>query len=111
MRAHRVEIPLSGPLHDEAEVLLQESQSRDTGRDDLKQRMRDWFDRVLRYWNFQPKPVLCPTCQTRLDTLYPKGSREDCDLWELEMNGKGPTIIYTCLSCRERVPMPIGVLT
>ena len=102
MRAYRVEIPLSGPLHDEAEVLLQESQSRDTGSDDLKQRLRDWFDRVLRYWNFQP---------TRLDTLYPKGSREDCALWELEMNGKGPTIIYTCLSCRERVPMPIGVLT
>lgn len=111
MRAYRVEIPLSGPLHDEAEVLLLESQSGDTGRDDLKRRMRDWFDRVLRYWNFQPTPVLCPRCQTRLDTLYPKGSREDCDLWVLEMNGKGPAIIYTCLSCRERVPMPIGVLT
>lgn len=107
----RVEIPLASPLEKELELLQDELRDSEDLTDDLKRRLRAWYEKVLRYWNFRVDTTICPICKTRLDTRHVKGSDEDLETWELRMTTKGPSLVYTCLSCGVEVDATITHLS
>jgi hypothetical protein len=99
MAYFRFEVPLASPLEKELERLQQELHDSKDLTNDLKRRLRDWYENVLHYWNFRIDTTICPKCKTRLDTQYAKGSHDDLETWTLRMTTRGPSLIYTCLPC------------
>lgn len=98
--------PLPEMFEQEWQQLQQECQQQDPNApgDAFRIRARSLYDRLIRSWQLEPLPVMCPSCHQRLDGH--RQAEQPCDdptTWTFRYEQGTPMIVYLCSQCVREV--------